>query len=166
MSSQRADRLESAEKIIYSLQVAIQARAREISRLTGRLAESLAQQVPIYRDATAYYRELQEAIITMCNGGDNALRAARGLFDDQSRVIVSLRNRLRHHLVSWPLGFSITTADITGIDAPGLNPSELYFKLSLVSSCRSAFSRRHITRIDGGFTNVISSDRLDLLVVE
>ena len=87
MSAQRAERLKSAERIISSSQLTIQARDRTISRLTGRLAESRAQQAAIHRVATAYYRQLQEIIMAMCNGVDHALRAGRGRIDDQRRVI-------------------------------------------------------------------------------
>ena len=38
LSAQRGIRRESAERIFFSLQMAIQARDRKISRLTGRLA--------------------------------------------------------------------------------------------------------------------------------
>ena len=67
----------------------------------------------------AYERQLQETTMAICNVGDHALRTARGLIDDQRRVIGVLRNRIRHHHVLWPLEPSLTTAAITGIDAPG-----------------------------------------------
>ena len=63
--------------------------------------------------------------MAMCSGGDHALRSARGLIDDQRRIIAGLRNRLRHHRVPWPLDHHLTTAAIAGIDAPGMNPHEL-----------------------------------------
>ena len=69
--------------------------------------------------------------MTMCNGGDHALRAAPGHSGDQRRVGFGLRNRLRHHLVSCPHIPSITTASITDIDAPGLNLRDLDFKSRL-----------------------------------
>ena len=72
VSAQRAERHESAERMISSLQFAIQARDREISRLTGRLAESRAQQAAIHGGATTYYRLMQKIIMAMCNGGDHA----------------------------------------------------------------------------------------------
>ena len=63
--------------------------------------------------------------MAMCNGGDHDLRAARDPIDDQSRVIVGLRNMLRHRRVPWSLVPSITTAAIIGTDAPGLKRLEL-----------------------------------------
>ena len=56
VSAQRANLLESAKTFIYSLQVAIPARGREISLLTRLFAESRAQQVVLYAVATAYYQ--------------------------------------------------------------------------------------------------------------
>ena len=63
--------------------------------------------------------------MSMCSGGDHALRSARGLIKDQRRVIDGLRNRLKHHGVTWPLDPIFTAAAITGVKAPGLNPREL-----------------------------------------
>ena len=80
-----------------------QARDRESSCLTGHLAESRAQQAAIHEVATAYYRQLQEDIMAMCNGGDHALRDSQGLIKDQRRVIGGLRNILWQQLVSWTL---------------------------------------------------------------
>ena len=60
VSAQRGDRLETSERIIFTLQVAIHARDREIARLTCRLAESRSQQAAIHGVATAYFRQLQE----------------------------------------------------------------------------------------------------------
>ena len=125
VSAQRAERLESADRIVSSLQLAIQERDRKISHLTGWLAESRAQQAAIHTVATAYYRQLQETTMNMCNGGDHVLRATRKLIDDQRRVIVGLRNSLRHHRVPWLLDPSMATADINGIDTQVLNPREL-----------------------------------------
>ena len=85
------------------------------SRLTGRLAESRAQQATIHGAATVYYRRLQEASMNMCNGGDHALRSARGLIEDQRRAIDGMRNKLRHRRVTWPLDPSLTAAAITGV---------------------------------------------------
>ena len=125
LSAQRAYRLESAEKIFCSLYVAIQARDRDITCRTGRLAESRAQQAAVHGVATAYYCWSQEATMAMCNGGDHALRVDRVLIYDPRRAIVGLWNRIRHHRVLWLLDPSITTAAITGIEASGLNPREL-----------------------------------------
>ena len=119
--------------------MAIQAREREISRLTGRLAESRAQQAAIHEIATVLDLQLQEATMSMCNGGDHALRAARGLIVDQRRVIICLRNRLRHHLVPWSLDTSLATAAITGIDAPGLNLVNSTYILVCVAFSLSGF---------------------------
>ena len=60
-----------------------------------------------------------------CNGGDYALRSARGFIEYQRCVIDVLRYRLRHHRVSWPLDPSLTAAAITGVDTPSLNHREL-----------------------------------------
>ena len=143
VSAQSTERLESADRFISSLQLSIQARDREISRLTGRLFESRAQQAAIHGVETAYYRQLQEATMAMCNRGDHTLRSARGFIEDQSRVRSGLRNRLRHRRVPCLLDPSLTVSALTGADAPGLNPRVLDLAscagpefVSLVSSSR------------------------------
>ena len=82
MSAQSADRFASTDKIISILQVEIQASDRGISRLTDRLDESRAQQISIHGIAPSYYHQLLETTMAMCNVGDLALSAARGLIND------------------------------------------------------------------------------------
>ena len=102
----------------------------------------------------------------MCNGDGHALRAERGLIEDQRRVIVGLRNKLRQHRVPFSLDPSLATAAITGIDNTGLNPRKLDLKYPSCRLIRSAVTRRYITWLDSEFPGVVSSDRLDLAVVE
>ena len=102
VSVQQADRLSSAMKTISSLQVAIQARDREILVILADspsfepskhpFTESRSHQTATHGVATSNYRQLKEATMDMGTGSDHALRAARGLVDEQRRVIIGLRN--------------------------------------------------------------------------
>ena len=54
LSDQCANRLASAERMVATLQEAVQTRDREIVRLNGRLTESQAKQTAIHGVETAY----------------------------------------------------------------------------------------------------------------
>ena len=129
-------------KNISRLKVTIQARDREIFRLSSRLDDYRAQQAPIYEVRKAYYCQLHKAIMTMCNGGDHSLRAAGGPIDHQRREIVGLRNRLRYYRASWSLYSGLATAAITDIDAPGLTYTLSYVTFSLSGFPTSSHSGR------------------------
>ena len=70
MFDQSAYRLEAVEQMIAYLQTAIQSRYCEINLLKSRLAESRAHYTAFHEILSTYYRQLQEATVATCNGGD------------------------------------------------------------------------------------------------
>ena len=124
VSAQRADRLVLADQMIASLNTDIYERDREIDQLTHRLAGSGLANVYI-RGCDGISRQLMEATVALCTGGDHALRVARRTMKDQRRIIAGQRNMLRLHHIPWPLEPNLATAAVAGIDASGLKPHEL-----------------------------------------
>ena len=84
VSAQRSDRLVLADRMIASLNTAIHEWYRKINQLIQRLADARAQQSSIHGVATVYHRQLMEATLALCTGGDHALRVARRKIEEQS----------------------------------------------------------------------------------
>ncbi|GMF53006.1 unnamed protein product [Phytophthora fragariaefolia] len=119
-------RVNSCQQLVDHLRRMVDQRDKDLKRMSEVLAERDVAYSALQGVATSYFEQVLDAAAVISSGGaDRALRFANQTIDNQRRVIQRQKNVLRHNGRISVADPALALAAATGIDAPGLSPSDL-----------------------------------------
>ncbi|KAG7375678.1 hypothetical protein PHYPSEUDO_015622 [Phytophthora pseudosyringae] len=148
-------RVDSSQELIDDLRRQIQARNTDLERMSSQIVERDVAYAALQGVSSSYFSMIQEAARVVSNGGSTrALRLVQDTIVAQQRTITQQKNIIRHSgkvTVSDP---ALAIAAASGVDAPGLSPSDLHLNTGL---CRLLESRwPELSQVEPGDTREIT----------